>query len=368
MADSDRGHLLINLLTGSRLVFAAAVAALVPWAAEGTWAILVATALVGAVELSDLLDGHLARRHNVVSEFGKVFDPYADSVSRLTVYWALAMMGFNVLSVANNHILDHGADAARDTMRRLEDNGIDCVGLDTNLSQNHTPLVFNCDETRAAFLAYCLIPSVHSNLVVTDTDRICEDVSLAKKEVDFVIVSLHWGSEYMNKPSPSQIDLAHRIIDSGASLILGHHPHVLQGIERYNEGVIAYSLGNFMFDMEFVEESREGLILTCILSKEGAAHFELVPTTVEEDRIPRLLTGDEKDGALGRLSILASELDKRDSRGFDVRQAAYSHMAERERDSARRRARIHFLRNLLKYNPLFSARIVLNYIANRLRR
>jgi len=93
MADSDRGHLLVNLLTGSRLVFAVVVAVLVPWAAEEPWAILVATALVGAVELSDLLDGHLARRHNVVSEFGKVFDPYADSVSRLTVYWALAMMG-----------------------------------------------------------------------------------------------------------------------------------------------------------------------------------------------------------------------------------------------------------------------------------
>ena len=92
MADPERGHPVINLITGSRLVFAAGVAVLTPWAGDQLWAIIAATVLVLGVEISDLTDGYLARRHNAVSQFGKVFDPFADSVSRLTVYWSLAMV------------------------------------------------------------------------------------------------------------------------------------------------------------------------------------------------------------------------------------------------------------------------------------
>jgi len=86
----NRALLLINLLTGSRLVFALGVALLIPWSKSETWAVLVSTGLVVTMELSDLLDGYLARRNNAVSLFGKLFDPFSDSVSRLTVYWSLA--------------------------------------------------------------------------------------------------------------------------------------------------------------------------------------------------------------------------------------------------------------------------------------
>jgi CDP-diacylglycerol--glycerol-3-phosphate 3-phosphatidyltransferase len=100
MNRSGRGVVLINLLTGSRLLLAALVVLLTPWLGvtnEGTaaaaWALWLALGLVGMIEISDLADGQLARRHNVVTGFGKLFDPYADSVSRLMVYWALAVAG-----------------------------------------------------------------------------------------------------------------------------------------------------------------------------------------------------------------------------------------------------------------------------------
>ena len=280
----------------------------------------------------------------------------------------LAIIGFDVLSVANNHTLDHGANAARDTMRNLEDNEIRCVGLDSNLHQDHTPLVIVRKGVKIAFLAYCLIPSAHSNLIVTNEDRICEDVSLAKVDSDFVIVSLHWGDEYMITPSPSQIDLAHRIIDSGACLILGHHPHVLQGIERYNDGVIAYSLGNFMFDMEFAEESKDGMILTCILSRKGAVEYEIVPITADGCRIPRIPVGCERDSALSRRGSLSSQLERRESRELHIKQTDYSREALLAGKRSKRRAKIHFMKNLPKYGPRFSTRIIFDYFMSRLRR
>lgn len=93
MPENRNGALLVNLLTGSRLLLAAGVAALTPWSDGRHWAIWSSVALVALIECTDLLDGHLARSRGVVSRFGKMFDPYADSVSRLTVYWSLAVVG-----------------------------------------------------------------------------------------------------------------------------------------------------------------------------------------------------------------------------------------------------------------------------------
>ncbi|KPK65057.1 MAG: hypothetical protein AMK73_04150, partial [Planctomycetes bacterium SM23_32] len=93
MDEPRREVLLVNLVTGSRLIFALPVAVLTFWSPGQTWAIVASTALIVAVELSDLFDGYLARRHDSVSPFGKMFDPYADSISRLTIYWSLAVIG-----------------------------------------------------------------------------------------------------------------------------------------------------------------------------------------------------------------------------------------------------------------------------------
>jgi len=93
MTEPRRPPILITMLTGSRLVLALGVAILTVWSGQMTWAIVASTLLVAAIELSDLADGYLARRQNAVSQFGKLFDPYSDSLSRLTVYWSLAVVG-----------------------------------------------------------------------------------------------------------------------------------------------------------------------------------------------------------------------------------------------------------------------------------
>jgi CDP-diacylglycerol--glycerol-3-phosphate 3-phosphatidyltransferase len=84
---------MLGLVTGSRLLFAAGVAVLTPWSGQAAWAVAASLVLIGLVEATDLADGYLARRHGLVSEFGRLFDPYCDSVSRLVVYWSLAVVG-----------------------------------------------------------------------------------------------------------------------------------------------------------------------------------------------------------------------------------------------------------------------------------
>ncbi len=93
MPSQKQLSVLVNLVTGSRVGLAVAVAALSPWSGTERWAIIAATALVVLVEVTDLADGYLARLHGVVSDWGKMFDPYSDSVARLTIYWSLAVIG-----------------------------------------------------------------------------------------------------------------------------------------------------------------------------------------------------------------------------------------------------------------------------------
>ena len=88
-------------------------------------------------------------------------------------------------------------------------------------------------------------------------DGILSDVRAARGESDVVIVSLHWGEEFIDRPSPDDVRLAHAIVDGGADLIIGHHPHVLRGVERRGRGWIVYSLGNFVCDMHWEEPLRE---------------------------------------------------------------------------------------------------------------
>jgi CDP-diacylglycerol--glycerol-3-phosphate 3-phosphatidyltransferase len=99
MARTGRKLFIINLVTGSRLALALPVAILTPWSKDQPWAVIASAALIAGIELTDLLDGFLARRHDSVSPFGKMFDPYADSISRLIVYWSLAVVGRCLLYV-----------------------------------------------------------------------------------------------------------------------------------------------------------------------------------------------------------------------------------------------------------------------------
>lgn len=200
----------------------------------------------------------------------------------------LAEAGFDVLSLANNHAMDYGADAFEETLALLDRAGIAHAGGGKDERAAHAPAFFTARGQRFAFLSYVNVPGegkggfdtrsweAHGSspgIAWAEAPRIAEDVARAKESADHVVVLLHAGYEETLTVSVLQQTLAHAAIDAGAMLVLGHHPHVLQKVERYRRGFIAYSLGNFLFDGKDVL----GAVLHLQVRREGVVSHAFSP-------------------------------------------------------------------------------------------
>lgn len=159
--------------------------------------------------------------------------------------------GINVLNIANNHILEYGEEGYRNTLSILEGRGIHVTGQADE--GGATILSLSKDGTTICIAGLCDgricsidNPGLYADLNKEKALRTLE--RMKKLNPDIIILCLHWGNEYICIPSPEQRNLAHTLIDGGADLIVGHHPHVIQPYERYKKGHILYSLGNFCFD------------------------------------------------------------------------------------------------------------------------
>jgi poly-gamma-glutamate capsule biosynthesis protein CapA/YwtB (metallophosphatase superfamily) len=189
----------------------------------------------------------------------------------------LTFAGFDILSVANNHTLDYTSEALTDTFSKLKEVGIGYVGGGVNATEAGLPVIKEINgstespPTKIAFLAYtnlgvpAWLPSESSpgiNVVDEENiEEIKEQIKAAKQKADILIVSLHAGNEYTQNLTKFQTDFSKAVIDAGADLVVGHHPHVVQPLGEYGQGYIAYSLGNFIFDQDFSEETMKGLLL-----------------------------------------------------------------------------------------------------------
>jgi len=200
----------------------------------------------------------------------------------------LARAGFDVAVLANNHSVDCGRWALPETTNILASKGIASVGGGATMAEAAAPVVIERNGLRIAFLARTFIlpdgviyredvPTV----AVYDPDRIDEEIRAARRRADIVVVSLHWGIEYARQPQESQRRIARRLIDAGADLVIGHHTHTPQPVERYGRGLIAYSLGNFVFDPAG-EGGRNGIVLQCTLTRRGVASFAALPVRITD--------------------------------------------------------------------------------------
>jgi len=162
----------------------------------------------------------------------------------------LKYVGFNVLSIANNHILDFCEKGLHDTQKILEDNNILYVGVGNNIREAVKPLIILRENKRIGILAYSYTYEAtrwSAGCAPLWKKLILEKVRETRKNVDLLIVSLHFGEEFADKPSMKQRKFCHDIIKCGADIIIGHHSHVTQPIEEYMGKIIAYGLGNFLF-------------------------------------------------------------------------------------------------------------------------
>jgi poly-gamma-glutamate synthesis protein (capsule biosynthesis protein) len=197
----------------------------------------------------------------------------------------------NLVSIANNHIMDFGIESLIETMNLLRENNIWFAGAGLNLSKAREPALFKINDKKIVFMAYSL--TFPEEFWATDTSAgtcfpfdtfVYKDIKKFKKGNDLVIVSCHWGEELRETPKDYQIELAHNLIDAGADIILGHHPHVVQGIELYKEKLIAYSLGNFIFG-SYSKNATDSFILKIKWDDAGLKTCKVIPINIFNEEV-----------------------------------------------------------------------------------
>ncbi len=190
---------------------------------------------------------------------------------------ALKGAGISVLSVANNHIGDWGRIAYSDTLSRLKENEILYTGGGNDKTEAETPVIIEKYGMKIGFLGFSDVgpnwmeagQDKAGQLLASDP-RFEEIIQNASEQVDYLIVSFHFGAEYKEKHNARQELLAHKAVDNGAKIVIGHHPHVIEDTEVYKNSFIAYSLGNFVFDQSWSKPTMQGMLLEIKLNRDGS--------------------------------------------------------------------------------------------------
>lgn len=230
---------------------------------------------------------------------------------------ALRKSGINLVTLANNHSLDFGGDALAETLKHLEAAGIAWIGAGENLAEARKMALFTIKGKKIVFLGYSLTQpteffagSTRPGTAPGFEKIYVEDIRRARKEADYVIVSFHWGTEGKQEIQPYQRNVAHKAIDAGADVIIGHHPHVLRGIERYKTGIVFYSLGNFTFASK--SRTAETSIIVRLRLGDGKREAELLPLDILHRRVgfqPQLLKGEQAAAVIRQLNLLSKPLN-----------------------------------------------------------
>lgn len=226
---------------------------------------------------------------------------------------AMRDAGFDVLSLANNHALDQGLEGMRDTMKHLTDAGIGFMGVGENDKEAFAPLIQETKGLKVAFVGVSeVIPfaemKADSNVPgiaeTYETTRAVASIKSAEEEADIVVVMVHWGEDGKDTPENYQKNMARAYIDAGADLVIGSHPHVLQGFETYKGKWIAYSLGNFVYASYPSGAHAETGVLDAVCGGEGDCELKFNPMLVIQSQ-PTPLEGDSAEALLRRLSSIS---------------------------------------------------------------
>jgi hypothetical protein len=277
---------------------------------------------------------------------------------------AIKNAGIDVVSFASNHCMDWGRDAFFDTISALQEQGLLVIGVGKNIEEARKPAIIESKGARVAFLAYnTILPMgywaekdrpgcapmkawtfyeqiehdqpgtpcrIHTFPHERELKAVVDDIQRARSQADVVIVSMHWGIHFVPAViAEYQRQVGHVAIDSGADLILGHHAHILKGIEVYKGKVILYSLSNFALESPFAfaqgslnrsaqkeieslywkpsaespvhPDATKTLVAKCIISNKGIKTVSVLPTVIDKESQPEVLTSrDERFGEIVR--------------------------------------------------------------------
>ncbi len=207
---------------------------------------------------ADLLFGNLECALTGRTGFGK--KPFIGDLGAID---ALVEAGFDVLALANNHMFEYDEGPARETENALEKRGVAAPGL-----PGREPVTrIERGDVNIALHVWSLVRSSRGVPVAPGPADLIRAIEKSVARSEWPVVSLHWGAEFVGTPSPSQVRFGRALIDAGARLVIGHHTHTVQPVEAYRDGVIIYSMGNFVFDMTWSRHSRDGLLVDVVLPK-----------------------------------------------------------------------------------------------------
>ena len=269
-----------RLLFGGDVMLSRYVGTLARQRGDPAWPLHDIAALFRSADIAFVnLEAPFSDRGHVV-QAGMVFKAEPDMIA------ALRVAGIDIVSTANNHARDCGGHGIEYTLDWLEKNGIDAVGTAPTPELAHEGVILERNDVGFGFLAYTYDQSNgnHSDrddrVAMMDVDQMTDDVERLLKRTDVVIVSMHAGIEYQPRPNVQQREFAHAAIDAGATLVIGHHPHVTQSVEAYGKGVIFYSLGNLAFDQFQRRETQRGYVADVRFIGKRLAGYGVIPVDI----------------------------------------------------------------------------------------
>jgi poly-gamma-glutamate capsule biosynthesis protein CapA/YwtB (metallophosphatase superfamily) len=203
---------------------------------------------------------------------------------------ALKKTGMDAVGLANNHILDQGVSGLLDTIKYLEKTGIQYAGAGKNADEAYAPEYFTRQGVKIALIAVSRVVPHEDWYAGKGKPGVAQaynpalalkSIATARKKADIVIVMAHWGKERDLRPIKNQTELAHQFVDAGADLVIGAHPHVLQGLEQYKGKWIAYSTGNFIFTKSSTTSTWKTAIFATTCTPKGECKIKLIPYHAE---------------------------------------------------------------------------------------
>jgi poly-gamma-glutamate synthesis protein (capsule biosynthesis protein) len=236
--------------------------------------------------------------------------------ARPSVVPLLERAGLDAVSLANNHTGDYQDTALLSTVRRLRGSAVQPFGAGADRAAAGRAVVLRSGGTSFGFIGFNAIgetpratPSSPGALSVrmpprtgplsrADLAHVSALVRGLAARVDVVVVLPHWGTQYTHQPEPVQRLVAARLVRSGADLVVGGHPHWVQGLDRVGQSVVAHSLGNFVFDMDFMTETQQGVVLAATFWGRRLKAVDLVPYRMDHEFAPRPVRGRQADAIL----------------------------------------------------------------------
>lgn len=223
--------------------------------------------------------------------------------------------GIDLVSLANNHFGNQGQKGMLDTFKVLASSSVGYAGAGKNIQEAHRAYIKEINGVKFGFLAYAYSEDLYiatadeAGMANMNLAMAKSDVAQLEKKVDVVVVLVHAGTEYTAKPHQTQITFSRGVIDAGADLVIGHHPHWVQSTEKYQGKYIIYSLGNLVFDQMWSTETREGAIAKAYFRDKVLQKIDILPIVINDYGQPALAQGAQKDRILARMGLKKGELE-----------------------------------------------------------